>query len=465
MSQVVIVVPKYDELHAISWAFGQDLSAPEETTPSGTRIYRRSVGGVSVSFAFMDCQNNTNSAVVAAEVLQKEQPRAVFLVGTAMGHPTKTSLGSVIISKSIEDIVERSHLGKNEVTWKNVPRGSSPDLNLRARNFAKEQFKRPQITQAFREARTLTEFGSQALNLFVKTHKPEVLYEDVASGNDYFMGEASEMANNDLWKTFTKVRAYDMESAGFARIAEVYKVPWLVIRGISDFGFDKSNDHRILAAAMAGRFLAKFLDYLLDEQWIVADSAGASSISGAPRFLYTLDDQGVVGFDEMVSMAYGVDVLSRTSVNLLSNYRATFERLMRAGGRIRLLMVDPTSDVANRVYGKDIRAFGSNMVIASNNLEHLEELDSKVPGSLEVRLLRDYPPFSMTRISGPEGTTTRVQLNFLYTRIARDRPVFDITTPPWNEAFGAEFEAIWHENEANRVNSASIRGFVENRDA
>lgn len=98
MSDYVIVVPKQDELLAVEWAFGTPLRIPDERTPSGIELYRRDLPMGTITFALLDKQTNTYSFILTADVIAKESPGLIFLVGTAMGNARRVPVGSVVVS-------------------------------------------------------------------------------------------------------------------------------------------------------------------------------------------------------------------------------------------------------------------------------------------------------------------------------------------------------------------------------
>jgi nucleoside phosphorylase len=449
MSRIVIIVPKFDELQAVRWAFGKDLSRPDETLPSGVRIFHRDVHEIPVSFALMDSQNNTNSAIAAASVFLTENPSLAFLTGTALGRSGRVDIGDIIMTRNVREIIERRMEG-GRWYWINNQIPSSPELNLPARQFCSESYNQDRLTDlAWEAAREMRVASDTEINSFFRNRHLRVHYEDLASGNEYFMDR--EEPAQQLWNTLQTVRAYDMESAGFAYAATSFgSIQWLAVRGISDFGTEdsKSELHRAIASALAARFLSDFISYLKRTGTIAADDPARKSQRST--ILYTLDDHGVQRFHEMVDGASQVDVLSRTSVNLLGTYRSTFATLVQSGCRIRMLVVDPHSDVAKYLYGSNPDLFTSNL---RTTVQHVRDIEGQLgvrvsddESPLQIRLLREFPPFSMTRVQRPNGEAiVRVQLNFLYTLISRDRPVFDLSAgSDWYTRFESEFDAIWN---------------------
>lgn len=255
MAEFVVVVPKHDELMAVEWAFGTTFGRPDERTPSGVELYRRGFDFGQVTFALLNAQTNTYSSILTADIVAKEAPRVIFMVGTALGRKGQAPIGSVLVSDGVIDISEKRYDRGQEIF---VVRGPtrSDEITLDARDF---------LSRTFNDARAHTQIRSMSrrpalisaprgMAEFLATHRPAVLCETVVSGNDYRMGGGSGSRMEDIWLHAPTARAYDMEAAGFALAASFSEVPWLVIRGISDHGTPetKSELNRKVAAGIAG---------------------------------------------------------------------------------------------------------------------------------------------------------------------------------------------------------------------
>jgi hypothetical protein len=71
-------------------------------------------------------------------------------------------------------------------------------------------------------------------------------------------------------------------------------------------------------------------------------------------------------------------------------------------------------------------------------------------GSFEVRTMPFIPQYGMVAAWQPHGQDAKmvVQLNFLFTRTERDRPLICIDARnPWFPAFNDEFESVWSNSE------------------
>jgi nucleoside phosphorylase len=282
MSEFVVVVPKQDELFAVEWAFGTTLKRPDVIMGSGVELYRRQFPMGTITFALLDRQTNTYSSILTGEVIKSETPRIAFLVGTALGNPSKVPLGSIVVSNGVIDISERRYTDEGQSVYRTRETQRADELTHDARDFISRRFGQAAVHACIRgmtrRPTPLLSGASKALNEFVSTHRPSVFCEVIVSGNDYRMSRLEGLAN-DLWHQVPVAYAYDMEAAGFALAAYVNYVPWLVVRGISDHGnpASKSDLHRQVAAGTASRFLAEFIEGGLERSADVSPSAEPST--------------------------------------------------------------------------------------------------------------------------------------------------------------------------------------------
>lgn len=236
--RLLVVVPKWDELTALAWGLDVQLDHAPEVARSGSRLFhfqrdQHAGENVDVVAAFMDSQNNTNSAVAITEAVLRFNPDAAILVGTALGNANKVTIGSVIVAKSVADIVERAS-SPTDANWQLTTVPGSPLLLDLARSAIGSIGHRHMSDWTYQLADSLGIMHDQQVEQFLAAGTPTVSDEVIASGNDYLMD--IDDPGRQVWQTATKAHAYDMESAGFARACESLAVPWLVVRGISDFG-------------------------------------------------------------------------------------------------------------------------------------------------------------------------------------------------------------------------------------
>lgn len=161
----------------------------------------------------------------------------------------------------------------------------------------------------------------------------------------------------------------------------------------------------------------------------------------ADDFFFTFN-KGPVGFEELVAGATQVSLLTRTGVNLLSQYSHIFQEMLNRGCRLRFLLLDPTSESCAHVYGAKF-IFAKNVATAHF---HIGQLQSAAGKLLEVRTTKHAPTFGMIWVEKKdrEKGIVQVQFNFYHSVVGNDRPEFILPHGSrWFSIFSNEFDALW----------------------
>lgn len=158
-----------------------------------------------------------------------------------------------------------------------------------------------------------------------------------------------------------------------------------------------------------------------------------------PPFLSTLED--VESFDSFVAGSKRITIVVRTGINVLMSYERMLIEACTSGCEVRFVYVNPNAAAATLVYGHSASTYARNLAASEEQLEALHE---RVGPRLQIQVSDDIPPFSMIYAERDARSRIRIQLNFLFSRIGRDRPVFELgADDPWYQAFRDEVEAIW----------------------
>ncbi len=239
----------------------------DETLDSGIEIYRvTTAGGLRVAIALLGRQTNTNSGILTLDVIHRENPLQIYLVGTALGNPHHAPVASVFMASGIMDISERRPSPEDPYGWQ--PKGPYEHrlLSSAASNFVQNTYWAPESRRRFfRELRLPPNLRGEYYERTarqVDRELPAISSELILSGNEYIMtpDEAGDRTARSIWDKFSPYRAYDMEAAGFRLAAESADVPWLVVRGASDHGTRETKADRVYAAAAAAKVLKEFID-------------------------------------------------------------------------------------------------------------------------------------------------------------------------------------------------------------
>lgn len=167
--------------------------------------------------------------------------------------------------------------------------------------------------------------------------------------------------------------------------------------------------------------------------------------------LLTVDDACEFSLPKMLDGAVRVDVLSRSLVNLMNQYATQIARIVQQGGVVRIIILAPLLELGRHLYplpfaGNGDTVFRRHITAVADRIRYIESLTTSATGSFEVRTTQFIPQYGMvtTWRKAAQDAKTIVQLNFLFTRTERDRPLICIDAHNrWFPAFNDEFESVW----------------------
>ncbi|MET8089619.1 hypothetical protein [Micromonospora sp. NPDC005220] len=166
--------------------------------------------------------------------------------------------------------------------------------------------------------------------------------------------------------------------------------------------------------------------------------------------LVTMDEAGEHAPGRMLNGARDVKIYSRTLVNVLNQHAGQLANIVRNGGKVRILLMEPVLDLGSRLYpagdggGETVMYNHANAVAA--RLRYIRHNVGTNNAGFEVRMTSGLPSFGMLLAKFEEDPVARliVQLNFLYTKTERDRPLICFESPSqWIRTFEREFDEVW----------------------
>lgn len=218
--------------------------------------YRSDSSGRSVSIVvsfLVGDAGNTEAAIAVTHFVRDWYPRIMCLVGITAGLKGKTRIGDVILPNKIHDrTIKVFEQGKYRVRGNSYTRNEIVDRMLKVSPLSTQVFLDAFSRAAGSDIHQATTIAlSKNLGVDTFNGHPRILDGSIASDNvlikdpSYFDGM--------LDATDEKCRGGEMEAAGFvlACLRERNDFPWLVIRGISDFGDSTKDDSFQLFAAKA----------------------------------------------------------------------------------------------------------------------------------------------------------------------------------------------------------------------
>lgn len=268
---IVTVIPT--EVAAVFRVFGVNPEVPVNILRpldywEATLTSRLTESDLRIVVTFLSgAAGNTESGITTAFFLRDWNPRLMCLVGIAAGARDRAKIGDVVLANRIHDtcVTVRGENGHE------VPRGDAfgRDITvsrmLKLRPVSGDHLTaevRSELGAAFfEEARTLAKALSLTQSEF--SGKLSVLDGSLLTSNR-LLKDSGYLA--DFRKTTDETcRGAEMEAAGFARACDIEKMPWLIVRGISDFGDSRKDDSfQYLAAFAAASALRMVLGESID---------------------------------------------------------------------------------------------------------------------------------------------------------------------------------------------------------
>lgn len=257
---LAIVTILKDEFDSVKIAFGIGPDEGETIRSRGYRFWEETVrskvlGDLKVVIMMVGEARDTPCAIACDELFRLYSTKSCLLVGTAAGLEEKVKKGDVVAASAVLDYdSERRESGVTRYRPEQQPLQSLIKRDL--------SFFIPRM-----EWQNELRAGLQQLS------KMERLPEDAVPGweSEYHDGVILSGDNlladgslSDLRDKFhERARAADQESNGFARVCHDHSVPWLVFRGISDYGIPQKPDTWRRTATLAAATAA--LDFIRRE--------------------------------------------------------------------------------------------------------------------------------------------------------------------------------------------------------
>ncbi|UQA56906.1 5'-methylthioadenosine/S-adenosylhomocysteine nucleosidase [Polyangium aurulentum] len=258
---------------------------------SGTVYFQGSVrsalGGsdYQVVLACVAGSGNTGIAALTSELIRTWSPKRMLLVGIAAGMREKVKIGEVVMAERVV-AYEPAALVVDEGGIREEQR--RPEI-LTVPNTMLQDVAAYLVDEA-RIGTFCAEIGAAF------PHAPrgqKKAWKDVAGGpvvkKDVTIASGEKLLRDPeklrevRAQIHGKVEAGDMEAWGFAKACTQQNVPWLVIRGISDFGDDSKDDRfHDLAARAAAAVMVHFIEHGLNLEKSAEARTAATTAPSAP---------------------------------------------------------------------------------------------------------------------------------------------------------------------------------------
>lgn len=236
--------------------------------------------------------NNSNAAVACTKIIERFKPKMMFLVGIAAGRETKCKIGDVVIPRAVIDYTNTvAEKGERQPRYIAPPLPYAVIQMLRGFNFDKGKWHnyfneifllKPEILGALEQRFEKTRVENSIAKI------PE-LRESVICSADVLLRD-EEVLEKLAATVNQQVRVGEMEAAGFIKACSnnYPSIPWLVIRGVSDFGNElKDDSFHEMASCAAAAYLGYFLKEGLDLRLLNQEPGNKSPAKGGVQTALT----------------------------------------------------------------------------------------------------------------------------------------------------------------------------------
>ena len=223
---IAIITVKRPELEAILGYFGVPIGVSPEPLSDEVEVWRAVHGGLKVAVAVIGDAGNVTSSIEAGKLIHAVDARLYALVGMAIGVRGQVELGDVVVGSHVWGYESRVQTPDGHVPRSRVTSVPSRDLQ-RVSTLLQVDPEWPSRVQA--EASALGYLPPKSTEW-----RPEVTVGVIASGEKLLEDNGALL--EQVAREQGRVKAGEMEGAGFSQVCENEKVNWLVVRGIADFG-------------------------------------------------------------------------------------------------------------------------------------------------------------------------------------------------------------------------------------
>lgn len=238
------------ELGAVRSVLGFNAVAPS-STPGHTQYWTGRVDGRVIAVACFGAAGNVDAAASTTELLNHLKPRAVVMVGIAAGMRDKCCLGEVVLSERIVAYEGAALVARGGET-STSPRPDQYRLAHALKQDLSAYLSDPAAARSRLSALAL-QVGlvlPEAADAGPVASDPLPRLATVGSGEKLIRDPDRFRALRDL---HGKLEVAEMEAVGVANACDRAGTPYLVVRGISDFGDERKDDrfHELAARAAA----------------------------------------------------------------------------------------------------------------------------------------------------------------------------------------------------------------------
>jgi nucleoside phosphorylase len=235
---VLILTIKPTELDACLRAFGVPASRRGEMIGrSGIFVWTVDVDGLRVAISMVGAAGNTETAIAVNTISQHVDFGTAVLVGMCAGNSDEVRLGTVVVASTVVDYTFQ-RMTEDGAEFESRPR-TPPERHLRGAAELEGRFHEFSSAIKSQIEDFALEFPSEEPET-IELWSPKFKRTGVLAGG--WLIEDGGLA--ELSKSHgMRLSVAEMEGAGFALSCEEHSVPWMVVRGVADYGGPDRRKH------------------------------------------------------------------------------------------------------------------------------------------------------------------------------------------------------------------------------
>ncbi len=243
---LTVIPPELDAARTVLGSLQREKDGPNDTVywRGAVRSALRACD-YSVVLAGIGTAGNSNAAALATQMIERYSPSVVLLMGIAAGMRDKVRVGEVVLSDRVVAYEQAALVvgkdGVREVQHRpditRVPQGPKQD----ALNYQPDTRRLSDIFERIRGTFPPAPSGQEDVWRKHVASSIECRKQVTIASGEKLLRDPHKLLEIRR-EIHGKVEAFEMEAAGFVDACELAGVPWLIIRGISDFGDDLKND-------------------------------------------------------------------------------------------------------------------------------------------------------------------------------------------------------------------------------
>jgi nucleoside phosphorylase len=258
---VLVICPLAKELNPSLHVFDLDPLKREDRNLDGHKVYyakipRRHGRDLHAAITVVTKQRNIPSALATTAFILKLNPAAIFLSGIGAGVKDKVRLGDVVVSTRVIDIAG-GRAEPDKIKSRDNPFTPPSPMDKYVDYFNPERKSwRDGVIESLARIRRKRRYDLRSPSI-VSTSAFDIHPGIIVVGEQLVAdGSLPLYLQKD-----DRIRSCEMEGSGFAQACQGARKPWLVFRGISDFGDPIKNDKwQTTAAIVAAKAVRAFLE-------------------------------------------------------------------------------------------------------------------------------------------------------------------------------------------------------------